>query len=1053
MNLQRGRCAIVSITLAWCLPAAPVTAGPSDDAPRALRRVTPPAPETYAKRWAVVVGINYTDSKSAGGDRKVIPPLRNAENDARAVADLLVKHYGYERDCVRLLLGKEATQAAILSAIGDDFLRNKTAVTDRDSVLFFFAGHGVHLEKEKRSGEIVPWDVKVVGDIPAIESCIKLRSITEDYLKNSPARHKLVVLDSCYSGDVFTQTRQAQRANAGAGRPDAGLFHTPALQAIASCRNNQQASDGKGGHAPFTAAMLSALTVIPRRQGTLTPIRARDLFVFMQDELRSAPSIDQSADLGWLTPDQGDFRFFPGGDFGGYSDHTDDEMLKAIAMAPGTYGAWWFDEMPWFMPSLRSRILANVEKPRGTATDWVRKHQLDKSAREVLRQLENEPGGLARLRVRHLKLLLDPATRQDPNGAHRLIAGELRDPPGGVALEAADLHLLALIEHRLGGKAREAYDAAVSAYDAGLKSGRKQDAALRLLCLADRGQFEFQENDYERAALEYRHALEPRVLCPVPFQIYVLCSEANALQQLGRWGEADAKLDQVLRLAVPLAGEKTESPLTAYAYTRRAWAYMEQWKFREAAEAFAQAENYLPPGPDREAAIVRFHNRHGLAMARRFTGDPEGALADYRRISTEIRDIFGELRRDPGVERNYGEIRERLALRLVNTLERQADCNLFRDNGDLKEASDDLRRAIRVTDYLPPGSRNPTKAAQLYKQVLASSRKSPYQDLELAAGFLREADALNKLLAGEQQRRLDYYRQVAAAVHNMAAAVNAAEGDAGGPAARREKCLAATAGLRDVIAELRPQLNRPIHRDHLELLLFAGQCLLAEDQAAADRYQLLKDAELLLLLCRHAMRSEPLVTQRYLRHYFDSVIRAMIAARPRHVQGLIEAAYEARTGRHYDKPETPGPCLAVYLLDGRFYAFLDVPQGVSRVYRFDEGVTVEALREAEASQRLVPLPKQLREDLTSLKLERPYFPESPDDEAAEVSSCLHVRWYDGLYLLGTASPDPVVAAKSSGGPDAVARRSPSPLITFPFALPGIRAADSKLIPSKITAKD
>ena len=1052
-NYKFGVFVLASFACAACLPGLAI-GQESSDAQRGMERVSPPEipVETYAKRWAVIVGINYSDIELGEDDRKVVPQLRNAENDAQAVADLLIKHYGYEEDCIRVLIGKEATHSAILSAIGDNFLRNKSKVTDKDSVLFFFAGHGVHLEKEKRSGELIPWDVKIAGDIPAIESCIKLQAITDDYLKASPARHKLIILDCCHSGDIFTQSSQANRRIYATLRSDAGLFRTPAFQAIASCRREQQASDGKGGHAPFTASLLSALTVIPRQQGTRDPIKASDLFTFMQAELQSAPSIDQSADLGWLSPDQGEFHFFPDpkSDFSGYSSHTDDEMLKAIAMAPGTYGAWWFDEMPWFMPSLRSRILANVETPRSTAADWVKKHQLEESAREVLRALENEQGELGKLRVRHLKLLLDPATRQDSDSAYTLIANALREPPKGIVLEASDLHLLAVIEHRLGGQAREVYDKALAAYDAGLKSGRKQDAALRLLCLADLGQFEFQENDCEQAALQFQRALEKRVLCPVPFQIYVLCCEANAWRQLGRWGEADTKLDQALRLATPLAENRQESPLTAYVYIRRAWSCMDQWKFREAAEAFARADDHLPRDEDREAAIIRFHNRHGLAMASRFTGDPEGALAEYRQISVDIRDIFSKLRQDSGIERNFGEIRERLADRLVNTLERQADCNLFRENGDLREASDDLRRAIRVTVYLPPSRQNPTKAAQFYKQVLALSRRSPFQDLELAAGFLRDAEALNERLNDKQQRGLDYYRKVATAIYNMAVASDGADDELGGRAARREKQLAAAAVLRNVITELRPQLNRSIQRDNLELLLSAGQYLISEDHEVADRYQLLNDAEILLLLCRHAMRSEPLVTQRYLRQYFDTVIRAMIVARPKHVQGLIEAVYESRSGRHYDKPAIPVPSLVLYRLDGRLHAFLDVPNnGISKSYTFDEGVTEESLREAESTHKQLSLPRQLTEDLAILKLDKVYFPESTLETAAETGGCLHVSWHDPYYLLGSIAPAPVIAAEFSGGTrTVVAKRVPIPITTFPFTLPDLELPEPTLLPPK-----
>ncbi|MCX7135523.1 MAG: hypothetical protein NTW47_02400, partial [Proteobacteria bacterium] len=71
----------------------------------------------------------------------------------------------------------------------------------------------------------------------------------------------------------------------------------------------------------------------------------------------------------------------------------------------------------------------------------------------------------------------------------------------------------------------------------------------------------------------------------------------------------------------------------------------------------------------------------------------------------------------------------------------------------------------------------------------------------------------------------------------------------------------------------------------------------------------------------------PLETQHYLRHYFDTAIRAKIAARPKHVQGIIEATYEARIARPYNKPSRSGPSLVFYYLDNRFHAFLDVPKG------------------------------------------------------------------------------------------------------------------------------
>ncbi|MEI7854007.1 MAG: caspase family protein [Planctomycetota bacterium] len=1050
---------------------------------RALDRVPPNVElKNYTKRWAVVVGINYTDTNLPEGSRKRVPVLKNAENDAQAFADLLIKHYGYEKNTVKLLLGKEATRSAIADAIDSEFLGKKSQVSENDSVLFFFAGHGYDNAKEQRAGELLPWDVKVDGDIPVKSTCIPMEDQVAGYMKTSPARHKLAILDCCHSGYIFNSKQQADRRSENDKRFDEGLFSTPAFQAIASCRGEEKASDGKDGHSYFTASILSALKVIPRQQGVNLPIKTSDLFTFLVSELHQhAHPTDQKVQWGSLSINQGEFHFFPDtkSNFSGYSSQTDDEMLKAIAMAPGTYGAWWFEEMPWFIPSLRSRILDNLEKNRGTTNSWVRKENLKKSAYDLLRIMENEPDSLTKMRVKHLKILLELTIGQSVGDVFNDIADELRRTQ--VPLESMDLHLLALIDHRTGGKDRKSYEKAIASYekaiasyDRELQSRVKPSDALRLLCLADLGQFEFKVNNHDKAASRYQQALADRVLCPVPFQVFVLASEANAWQQLGRWGEADVKLDQAIKLAESLdarstnvekssnpkstnlekslGGNELSSPLKPFAYSRRAWAYMEQWKFTKAAEFFTQANDYLGKENDGEAEIVRFHNMHGLAMARRFTGDPDEALAEYRKISTSIRSIFSQLRTSQGVEKKFGDLRARLTERLVNTLERQADCNLFQDKGDLKEAADDLRRAIRETDFLPDGDRSFTKASQLYKLALALGKRSIYQDLDLALACLKEGDELYEKLNNEQKEFLSYKHDLACAIVQLGVVFQLVETEGGDMAIKKERFNTALSVLRKAIEGLMPQDNSPIHRDNLEVLLFATAVLITEDLGNADRYLLLADSELLLLLCRHAMRSDPLETQHYLRHYFDTAIRAKIAARPKHVQGIIEATYEARIARPYNKPSRSGPSLVFYYLDNRFHAFLDVPKGISKEYLFDEGVDLDVLKDAEKNQRKLPLPRQLANDLANLKLEKALVLSAEQILSAEQdlpsTDCLQIQWTDSHYSLGTSRQIFLASGESNSSTRSVVKKPISPLITkFPFALPGLLPESPAAIPN------
>ena len=89
--------------LLW-LVTARVAGAPSTSDPKAIGVGPAGAPSNVivpGKRWAIVIGINdYVDPK--------IPDLRYAENDARAVYQVLVHpDYGaFPKDGVRLLLGK-----------------------------------------------------------------------------------------------------------------------------------------------------------------------------------------------------------------------------------------------------------------------------------------------------------------------------------------------------------------------------------------------------------------------------------------------------------------------------------------------------------------------------------------------------------------------------------------------------------------------------------------------------------------------------------------------------------------------------------------------------------------------------------------------------------------------------------------------------------------------------------------------------------------------------------------------------------------------------------
>src|SRR5262249_55051468 len=115
--------------LAWgltCLLLLGTSAGgrpaaaPGDEV-RGMRLDVPLEIDRYRQKFALVIGINY-DGPRADDDRRRIARLRNPESDAEAVRDLLLDAYGFEKDNVRLLRGKEATREAIVSLLSDDWL-------------------------------------------------------------------------------------------------------------------------------------------------------------------------------------------------------------------------------------------------------------------------------------------------------------------------------------------------------------------------------------------------------------------------------------------------------------------------------------------------------------------------------------------------------------------------------------------------------------------------------------------------------------------------------------------------------------------------------------------------------------------------------------------------------------------------------------------------------------------------------------------------------------------------------------------------------------------
>lgn len=145
------------------------------DAPAASRE-KPPA--GVGKLQAMIIGNN---------NYRKWPKLETAVDDAKTVADILTKKYGFN---TRLML--DATADDIIGALNDYALSLK----DNDVLIVYYAGHG-QLDTKNKRAHWIPVDGETDRDTHWIPSY----RVT-DLVNKMKARKVLVISDSCYSGGL-----------------------------------------------------------------------------------------------------------------------------------------------------------------------------------------------------------------------------------------------------------------------------------------------------------------------------------------------------------------------------------------------------------------------------------------------------------------------------------------------------------------------------------------------------------------------------------------------------------------------------------------------------------------------------------------------------------------------------------------------------------------------------------------------------------------------------------------------------------------------------------
>jgi Flp pilus assembly protein TadD len=252
------------------------------------------AQSPFNRNLAIIIAIN--DYKNQ------IPPLNTPVPDASELARLLEEDLGeHDRYEVQLLLNEEANRDGLEQLI-KKLKNNEIKVSEKDRVLFYFAGHGIAddvLENQDGPvGYLIPQDAKLNNT----NTYLPMQEL-HNALIELPCRHLLVILDCCFAGAFrwASLSREVERRYTVYKERYDRFIKDPAWQVITSAGDDQKALDsltaqrgqvqrGEKIHSPFAQALFDALhgktdaNTDFKQDGILTATR---LYSFLRDRVET----------------------------------------------------------------------------------------------------------------------------------------------------------------------------------------------------------------------------------------------------------------------------------------------------------------------------------------------------------------------------------------------------------------------------------------------------------------------------------------------------------------------------------------------------------------------------------------------------------------------------------------------------------------------------------------------------------------------------------------------------------------------------------------------
>jgi TPR repeat protein len=248
---------------------------------------------SYPFKRSVVISIGIDKYPKLLG----LANLKHAEDDARGVADVLQKLYGFEPV---VLLGPAASKENIeltIKKYGDE-------LGDAEVLLIYFAGHGqvIPIDDGKEAGYLIPSSADLDANNFRQTERWAAQALDMEYLsklvEGMRTQHVLFVADACCSGFMTTRGSLA--------RADLKTFiFKPSRAVLAATTQSQKARENSAAkHGYFTAALLDEL----QKNEAMSVV---DIFLPVMKRVAEETNGGMTPRLGQIGNGEGMFVFVP----------------------------------------------------------------------------------------------------------------------------------------------------------------------------------------------------------------------------------------------------------------------------------------------------------------------------------------------------------------------------------------------------------------------------------------------------------------------------------------------------------------------------------------------------------------------------------------------------------------------------------------------------------------------------------------------------------------------------------------------------------------------